>query len=76
MKFDFSGRGRRLGRASLSVSITVLVIAFLLGRAEKKALGEIALKGHTYVAPELTEAELGDKIARAGYPLVSRIRLL
>ena len=37
--------------------VTVLVIAFLLGRAEKKALGDIALKGHTYVAPELTEAE-------------------
>ena len=43
--------------------------------------GELNVLRHTegrlsFISAELTEAELGDKIARAGYPLVSRIRLL
>lgn len=34
-----------------------LLVAFLLGRSEKKALGADALANHTFVAPELTEEE-------------------
>jgi len=37
--------------------VTVLVIAVILGRGEKKRLGEVALTSKEYVEPELTEEE-------------------
>ena len=37
--------------------VVVLVLAFFLGRAEKKRLGTVVLAGKTYVEPELTEEE-------------------
>ncbi len=37
--------------------VAVLVIAFFMGRSEKKRLGTVALTGKAYVEPELTEEE-------------------
>ena len=37
--------------------VVVLVLAFFLGRSEKKRLGNVVLAGKTYVEPELTEEE-------------------
>ena len=42
--------------------VAVLVIAFFLGRAEKKRLGSVVLAGKEFVAPALTEEE--EKLAR------------
>jgi len=37
--------------------VAVLVVAFFMGRSEKKRLGTVALVGKTYVEPELTDEE-------------------